>query len=238
MTTKPRRVSAAAARRLRTEISTPPPAAALPAELEALLLEFGPGAPLNASWPRLRPVVAETLGRSRIRGTDSFRKYLTHLGYFLMWAEAQELPLAVATVVRAHTDEYTRTGMTASSEKSRADRRSRLRYLADQVNPHQAPDKGVTISRPVVKAPYTATEVAQILRVTATQPTPRQVRIAAVCVGLGLGAGLDSADFRGLRGEHIVDDPAGGLLVARARTDRSQRAGSARVRGPGADWDA
>jgi hypothetical protein len=112
--------------------------------------------------------------------------------------------------------------MAASTEKSRADRRARLRWLADQLNPAQAPDRGVSVARPAVKPPYTDDEIAVICRVAQTQPTDSQRRNLSVCVGLGAGAGLDSADFRHLRVGDITDCGADGLLVnvpgAQART--------------------
>jgi hypothetical protein len=151
--------------------------------------------------------------RSRIRTRNSFHKYLTHVGYFLVWADGQGLPVVTATVVRTHTDEYCRAGMPTSSEKSRADRRARLRWLADQVNPGQAPDKGVPVARPSIKPPYTEAEMAQLLRVLSTQPSAEKARQAALCVGLGAGAGIDAPDLRHLRREHISDDATGGLTV-------------------------
>lgn len=213
MPTTTRLPSTAAARRLRAARILEPASPALPAELADALTRFQPGPPLNREWDRLRPVIADVMARSSIRGADSFRKYLTHLGYFLLWADDQGLPLTAVTVARVHTDEYARIGMPGSSEKSRADRRARLRWLADQVNPGQAPDKGVPVSRPTIRPPYTDHELSQVIRTALIQPTPGQTRRATICVGLGAGAGLDSADFRGLRGEHVVDSGRDGIVV-------------------------
>lgn len=213
MTTSARRGSAAAARRLRTQLTADTRPAPLSPELTGIVDGFLPRPPLAAQWPQLRPVVVEVLARSQIRGTDSFRKYLTHLGYFLAWAHGQGLPVAADTVVRHHTEEYTRVGMSDSSAKSRADRRARLRWLADQVNPQQTPDKGITVPRPTIKPPYSEPEMSQLVRVALTQPTAERSRKAALCIGLGAGAGLDSADLRGLRAAHIHDRGEDGVTI-------------------------
>ncbi|WP_157544914.1 hypothetical protein [Nocardioides halotolerans] len=152
-------------------------------------------------------MVAEVLAASVVRGHDSFRKHLTHLGYFYVWARDHDVPLTVATLTRSNIEEYARTGMPGSSAKSRADRRSRLRRLADQHHPEQAPAPHVEIARPTVRPPYTDREVQALLRTAWNQPSAERTRKAALCIGLGLGAGLDSSDFRGLRRHHIQVTP-------------------------------
>ncbi len=209
------RRSAAAARRRLLELRAADrhAAAALPPHLSELLERFRPQGAIAAQWADLQRTVAEVLGRSRITGVDSFRKHITHVGYFLAWASDQDLPLAPATVVRRHVDEYARTGMPDSSAKSRADRRARLRWLADQINPEQAPDRGVTVARPSVKPPYTDREMTQIRRVALTQPTVVRRRQLCLCVGLGAGAGLDSQDLRHLTCAHVRDAADGGITI-------------------------
>jgi hypothetical protein len=181
--------------------------------LQQIVDRFRPQGPLAQHWDLVRPTVTQTLARSTLRGEATFRKHLTHLGYFVAWTAQQGLPLSPATVTRANVDEYTRIGMPHASGKSRADRRARLRWLADQINPGQAPDTGVPVARPSIRPPYIPEELATIRRVAQTQPTARQRRNLSTCVALGAGAGLDSADLRHLRSEHIVDCGAGGFLV-------------------------
>lgn len=210
-TAAPRRASAAAARRLRANLADPA-LPDLPGDLAAVLAGFHPGPPVGTIWPRLRPLAGDILPRAGVRGADSFRKQLTHLGHFYVWAEGQGLPISAETLVRRHVDEYTRIGMPASSPKSRADRRARLRRLADKIHPAQAPgagSPGVEVARPTVRPPYTDREVAALVRTAWNQPTAERTRKAALCIGLGLGAGLDSRDFRGLRVAHIQDERAG-----------------------------
>jgi hypothetical protein len=81
------------------------------------------------------------------------------------------------------------------------------------VNPRQAPDRGIPVPRPSIRPPYNTQELQQLIRVATTQPTPALTRKAALCIGLGAGAGLDSRDFRGLRRMHVTDAPTGGYIV-------------------------
>jgi hypothetical protein len=165
--------------------------------------DFSPGPPISRIWPQVRSVVAEILAGSVVRGNDSFRKHLTHLGYFYAWASEHDLPLTAATLTRTNIEEYARTGMPDSTPKSRSDRRSRLRRLADRVHPEQSTGPHVEIERPRIRPPYTETQVQALVRTAWNQPSSERTRKAALCVGLGLGAGLDSSDFRGLRRQHI-----------------------------------
>jgi hypothetical protein len=217
MTKAARRSGAATARRLRA-VNSRNQAPVLPPELQHIADRFAPQGAMAACWPRLAPVVTEALTRSNIRGVDSFRKYLTHLGYFLAWAESEGLSVELESVVRAHTDEYARTGMAGSSEKSRSDRRARLRLIADQINPGQAPDRGVPVSRPSIKPPYTDREMNQIIRVARTQPSSSQSRKLSLCVGVGAGAGLDSPDLRHLRGRDVRDRKSAGITITTTGT--------------------
>jgi hypothetical protein len=213
MTASARRRSAAAARRLRAAKSEKP-GHVLPAELRGIADRFIPQGHIASRWETIGPLVAEVLTRSNVRGVDSFRKALTHVGYFLAWADDVGLPLEIASVTRQNTDEYTRVGMAGSSEKSRADRRARLRGIADQVNPGQAPDRGISIAKPSLKPPYSPEEMARILRAAGTQPTPAQRRKLSLCVALGAGAGLDSPDLRSLRRQHLIDQGRAGITIA------------------------
>jgi hypothetical protein len=196
-----RRPNATRARRHRQAALDARGGAALAPELAQALAQFRPHGPAAADWATLRPAVGDILARSRVRGADSFRKHLTHVTHFLRWATERDLPATAETLTREQVEEYARTGMTGSTAKSRADRRARLRRLADQLHPDTAVP--APIPRPPIKPPYTGRELAQICRIARTQPTAAQRRALAACVGLGAGAGLDSTDLRHLRRQHI-----------------------------------
>jgi len=114
---------------------------------------------------------------------------------------------------RGDVDEYARTGMPGSSEKSRSDRRSRLRVLSDHLNPEQAPSQGVVIPREAIKPPYTAAEMQALVRAIQVQPTEEMVRRLCLCVGLGAGAGIDSPDLKLLDTSYVTDHGDDGICV-------------------------
>jgi hypothetical protein len=147
-----------------------------------------------------------------VRGLESLRKHTTHLAYFGAWAHGQGLSLTEA-VTRTNVDEYCRRGMPGSTPKSTADRRSRLRAIADDLHPEQAPTPAVAIVRPALKPPYTEEEMQAIRRVSGVQPTEEVCRQLSVCVGLGAGAGIDSPDLRLLYRRNVTDHGEAGILV-------------------------
>lgn len=213
----PRKPNAAAMRRERArllaerETSTNP----LPEEFVTWLkTKYQPKPELQLVWPRVLPFVRTALEGSRIRGTDSLRKHVTHLAHFGAWADERALPLDPKSLLtRVNTDEYCRVGMHGSTEKSCSDRRSKLRALADQVNPEQAPAKTKSIPRPALKPPYTDKDMQAVRRVVYVQPTAELTRSLCVCVGLGAGAGIDSPDLKLLIREHVEDLAEQGIRV-------------------------
>jgi hypothetical protein len=220
----PRKINKAAMRRAREQLlaeaeqtQTPLPEAFT----NWFLDEYQPTDPeLRPLKAQFGPFVLNTLQASSIRGVESLRKHVTHLVHFAVWAIKQGLPLTRETLIRTNVDEYCRTGMPHT--KTGKDRRSKLRKLADQINPDQAPTPSETIQRPSVKPPYTAAEVLNIKRVVYRQPTTERIRSMAICVGLGLGAGFDSPDIRPLTLDHATDLGDEGIRIdvpgTRART--------------------
>ena len=213
----PRKINAAAMRRERARLLAERATASSPLPEEFVVwleTQYQPKAELQPVFPRLRPFVHQALEASQIRGTDSLRKHVTHLAYFGAWALDQGLPLdPQSLLVRTKTDEYCRTGMPSSTEKSRSDRRSRLRGLADQVNPEQAPAKTKTIPRPALKPPYGDTDMQAVRRVAHVQPTVEMTRSLCICVGLGAGAGIDSPDLKLLLRSSVQDLGEEGIRV-------------------------
>lgn len=211
------KINAAAMRRHRAEVlqrraASPDP---LPAEfLTWLQTIYQPEGPLRAHWPQLLSFVVAALTASRIRGEASLHKYVTHLTYFGGWLLLQGVSLELSSgLVRAQVDEYCRVGMPGNTQKSRSDRRSRLRGIADQVNPDQAPTPTKSIPRPAIKAPHSASEMANICRCAGLQPTVELTRQMCLCVSVGAGAGIDSSELKLLLGSHVVDLDDQGIRI-------------------------
>jgi hypothetical protein len=222
-----RKISAAEIKRLRAERAAEheEPAAPLPESfLSWLRNDYRPLPALRALWPQpLLPFVEQTLALSRVRGEEALHKHVTFLAHYGSWRQERGLTLDPRPAMnRRDVDEYARTGMPDSTDKSRSNRRSRLRPLCDHLNPEQAPHRGVVIRYEAVKPPYSRAEMTALTRAIQVQPTDRLVRQLCLCVGLGAGAGIDSPDLKLLDTTHVTDDGDDGIRVTvpgrRART--------------------
>lgn len=209
--------SAAQVKRRRQQIlesrTTTP--AELPADFVHYVQEqYQPRPAVAKQWERVRPLVLDSLRGSKVTGPKSLKQHVSHLAHFWVWALENDHPADCrTTLTRSVVDEYARLGMASSLEKSRSDRRSRLRSLADHHNPTQAPFTGVTIRRAAIRPPYTSEEMTTIRRVARVQPTDLIRRQMCLCVALGAGAGIDSPELKLLRVDHIGDRGDAGITV-------------------------
>lgn len=90
----------------------------------------------------------------------------------------------------------------ASPDSTRATVRSALRRAVRRLAPASAPQ---VISYQPVQPPYTSFECASLVRLARNQPTATLRRELSAIVALGLGAGLSSAEQRGVTPESIVE---------------------------------
>jgi site-specific recombinase XerC len=204
-----RKNSAAAARRRVTDLRN----LEAPTDRSAVVAAHKPRSISAETWETIRPAVVEALDHAPVTGEESLRKHVTHLALYFAWAENEGLSLDTGTLTRASVGIYVSRGMRGSSAKSRADRRSRLRAIADRLHPDQAAPPGQVIPRPAVRPPYSPAEMTALRRAAAEQPTLALQRGMCLCLGLGAGAGLSSADFRSLQRCHVEDRGPAGLLV-------------------------
>jgi integrase len=118
-------------------------------------------------------------------------------------------------------ERYVAVGMRAAPLGRRRTVRADLRFVARRTVPSPLGAEPAPLARSPAKAPYTPAEVAAWFALAAAQPTEgRRQRLAALLC-LGLGAGLERGELRGVRGTD-VERRAGGLVVVvhgeRART--------------------
>lgn len=213
------RLAVAAARQARAERI-----ASFPEEMRHHILNvYSPRSPLDGEWDHLKSAVVDTLAASAVRGDDSMRKFVTHLGYFFAWARQAELPLGPETLTRANVARYDNESLVHGARSTRQTRRSRLAQMADQIHPEQAPIVGPPMEHRKVAAPYTVREMATIRRVARVQPTPELSRQVCLLVGLGAGAGIDSTDLKRLHGRDVIDHgPETGIEVQVTNLRRSK----------------
>jgi hypothetical protein len=211
----PKRKSAAAARRARAALLTEQPEP-LPEPLEHKLQTYQPRPKhIRAVWPTVRPIVITIMRRSHVRGKESFRDHIVALTKFAVWAHNQDIELTIPSLMRhSLIEDWVRSGDAGNVGNTISTRRWRLRALASHVNPGpDAPPDPRAIRHVSIKPPYDPTEVAAIIRIATTQPSPRVSRQLCAAVGLGLGAGLDAQDFNDLRTQHIEDRGDDGIIV-------------------------
>jgi hypothetical protein len=222
--TAPKRPSRASIRRQRVAVLAvrAQGAGPLPKEFLQWLDRYAPTGAAKTHWATLRPFVQDVLQRTPMRGAVDLQKRTSDLAQFAAWLRVTGVPLDPSiAMVRPQVDEYCRTGMPESIRKSRSDRRGRLRRIADHVNPEAAPRRGQSIPREPLRAPYTPDEVAGILRAIMVQPTPTMVRQLCVCVGFGLGAGIDSSDLKLLFPRDVQTTPDGIRVSIAGRNPRT-----------------
>ena len=172
----------------------------------------------------IHPFLREVISRSTLTGPQSVQKHCRHLTALAVFSDKAGLPLEIpAVLTTTNIESYITSGMPSDSDHNRAERRSRLLWLATAVNPGpDTPAKLPPIGHVSVKPPYTPRERATILRAARTQPHERSGQQFKAIVALGFGAGADSVDLRHLWVRDIVDHGDDGLSVTfhgeRART--------------------
>jgi len=110
-------------------------------------------------------------------------------------------------------ERYVTAGMRGSPLGRRRTVRADLRFVARRAVPSLLGAEPAALARSGAKPPYTPAEVAAWFAHAAAQPTrARRERLTALLC-LGLGAGLERGELRGVRGTD-VEHRAGGLVVA------------------------
>lgn len=189
----------------------------LPAELQQWLDRYEPRASTvnPQAWAAIQSLHHQVMRRAHVRGTASFREHARNLAEFLAWAHLNDHPLQLEGLLRhALIDEYVQVGAGHLEQAARSTCRSRLRSLASHVNPGTtSPPRPKPVPHMAVQAPYTAAEVAAIVRMAGTQPRVVVQRQVQAAVGLGLGAGLGSEDLRDLTADHLDDRGEEGIWI-------------------------
>ncbi|MBV6425198.1 MAG: hypothetical protein NAOJABEB_03012 [Steroidobacteraceae bacterium] len=129
------------------------------------------------------------------------------------WAQAVGLACRAEVVLHPSVIErFVAVGLSQLSDQSRRTARAELRYLARRLTPQLVPPAPQPLPRGRAKAPYDPAEVAAYFGLAAAQPTQRRRHRLTALLCLGLGAGIEAADLRHLRGSDI-GRRAGGVVV-------------------------
>ena len=208
-----RRPSKADIRRRISQHQQEPPFPPIDDAVAAAIDAYAPRDLDEQTWQAVRPFVVDTARRYAPEGVESCRDRLTALASYASWARERGYELSRQSLLDVeHIEAFTEAA--DLGKWAAANYRSRLRGITAKLNPAGT---GVatpkTLEHQAVKAPYSAREVAAIVRIASTQPSKTLGRQMRVCVGLGLGAGLDSVDIKPLRGRHLVDRGDDGIRV-------------------------
>jgi len=129
-------------------------------------------------------------------------------------------PTAAVLLHPSVVERFVVVGLAARCDAVRRTARTNLRFVARRCGIAVEP-RPASLRRTRAKAPYSPGEVDAWFALAATQPTEarRQRLVGLLC--LGLGAGLERAELRGVTGRHVVMRSGGMVVVIegpRART--------------------
>lgn len=215
--TLPGKMSAAAVRRMRKNLvqrraSDPDH---LPDELEEILTSWQPRLMDPEEWVLSRDLTHRIMRRSHIRGVEAFKKHARIVAEYVTWGrnaglEPDEASLLTGTAI----DQYIQHGLSHAKDSTRATIRADLRRIATKAAMSaDAPIDAVKVSHWDLKPPYDRHEVATILRLIELVTDPRTRCQIQTAVALGLGAGLDNRDIRGMTRNHVDDRGDEGILI-------------------------
>lgn len=186
----------------------------LPAPLARILDGYVPDRCDSDAWTAIRPTVRTVMERSASRSPAPFRKQLGALVAYLRWRHSSGLDVAVSSAMTfAAIDDFYRRVGDRYEQTTRNDYRSRLRRLAQQVNPGIDAPPRVALGHQQVRPGYSEVEQATIRRVALRQRRPPIRRQLCLIVGLVMGAGIPASDLRFLRTTHVVDEGDRGIRV-------------------------
>jgi hypothetical protein len=210
-----KRPSKAAIARLREEVEARPKGRELPLALKKVVEDYNPARVAASTMTTIKPFLLQAITVSTLEGEESVRKHCNHLTELATFAIERGVTLEVDRVLTTtFIDEYIRVGMAEQKDPLRAQRRTRLLALARIVNPGpDVPARLTPVGHSAIKASYSPTEIAVIVRAAKVQPTEARMRDLACVVALGAGAGLDSIDMRDLFTDHVEDHGEAGILI-------------------------
>lgn len=112
------------------------------------------------------------------------------------------------------TERFVRLGMGDASQTARRTARTNLRFVARRAAPGLPhPPTPLALARSRAKAPYEPAEVEAFFALAGAQPTEarRQRLVGLLC--LGLGAGLERGELRGVTSGHVLRRSGGVVVV-------------------------
>lgn len=188
----------------------PDDGALAPAVAAAIAAWEGVGVP-QVAVAFARDVVAS----ARPAGPPRARSLLWACSRLAAWGTGVGLEVVPGVLLHPSvTERFVRVGMEGASESARRTARTNLRFVARRAAPGLAhPPTPLALARTRAKAPYGPAEVEAFFALAATQPTEARRRRLEGLLCLGLGAGLERAELRGVTGRHVRSHGGGVIVV-------------------------
>lgn len=120
----------------------------------------------------------------------------------------------------ANVERYLAVGLAQASSPARRTVRTNLRFVGRRVVPKLWPAEPDPCRRDPPKAPYSPGEIEGLLALARAQPTTARAMAATGLLCLGAGAGLNGADLRHVRGDHVISRSGGLVVVVEGRRAR------------------
>lgn len=190
----------------------------------------------DATWATLRPLTIQMVAGYKPPSVTAARNAATIVVAFLRWVwslpnrpDTTAPPSALELLSSRLVEEYAAPGH-GPLQRDRvpaASKSSNRTVLRRCVRSLDADHIGTSLPYVAIAPPYTPDECEVFVWLATSQPTPTRERNACYLLGLGLGAGLGSADLRGVRRCHITEvvDPGHGthleVTVPRGRDRRT-----------------
>ena len=161
---------------------------------------------------------------SHISSEVLFRKVCSDVSALVSWAASQEHDLSWKSLM-AHRliDDYARVEKKQGNTASLSQRYRRLKCLASEINPGaDAAPRIQPVGHKAVSDPYSAEEMAAIIRIASTQSSERVTRQLSFILGACRGAGASVTELRELRGSHIEDRGESGVFITLGHADKER----------------
>jgi hypothetical protein len=163
-----------------------------------------------------KKVFVEIMGRAaHIKSMANFRKNASAVSGLIAWAIMMERSLLWSDLMKHEViHDYTRYWLDSGYTDNKAHELRNLKLLASNLNPGiSAPPRVQAIGHKAVASPYSAAEMAAIVRIAQVQGDTNLARQVAFILGACRGAGAAATELRDLTGSSIQDLGDGGLLI-------------------------
>ena len=159
---------------------------------------------------------------SHILSVTLFRKVCSDVSALTAWAASQGRDLAWQSLMSHQLiDDYARVEKRQGNTASLSQRYRRLKCLASKLNPGvDAPPAIAPVGHKAVSDPYSAAEMAAIIRIASTQDSESVTRQLAFILGVCRGAGAAVTELRELHAGDIDDRGESGVYVTLGRDER------------------